>query len=87
MWFLYNLAYIKHSAKGSCRGLRFVAARENIIILYAERSGRTEIVMYDYDVNKYDSKEETTNNLDFEDDLYNDLWAPYEDETQATEDF
>ncbi len=42
--------------------------------------------MYDYDENKYNSTENKTSNSEFENDLYNDLWAPYEDETQSTED-
>ncbi len=47
------------------------------------RGGRMETVMYDYDENKYNSSENTQDSLDFDDDLYSDLWAPYEDEAQS----
>ncbi len=49
--------------------------------------------MYDYDENKYNSldtqnetsNEHTQDSLGFDDDLYNDLWAPYEDDAQSQE--
>ncbi len=38
--------------------------------------------MYDYDENKYKSSDDLTNDFDFDDEAFDDLWAPYADETE-----